>query len=116
MALMIQREKSFLFPLSSTLSPRIWAVGPIRPSLVRGLRPRNAPPKTPAAASVWQYDLGDPLRPNFPPPRVVARSDASQRRQGNAQSGPTYTAMTINSPLQKSRQYNLSFPIQAVRT
>ena len=35
---MIQREKGFL-------SPRFWAVGPIRPSLVRGLRPRNAPSK-----------------------------------------------------------------------
>ena len=28
----------------SLLSPCIWAVGPSRPSLVRGLRPRNAPP------------------------------------------------------------------------
>ena len=33
---------SLLFPLSSL----IWAVGPIRPSLVRGLRPRNAPSPT----------------------------------------------------------------------
>ena len=38
-------RKMFLYPHFSLLSPRFWAVGPIRPSLVRGLRPRNAPPK-----------------------------------------------------------------------
>ena len=66
-----RRAQVFLTPHSSPLSPRIWAVGPIRPSLVRGLRPRNAPsPKPPAAASVWQYDLDDPLRPGFTPPRL----------------------------------------------
>ena len=42
-----------LSPLSSPLSPRFWAVGPIRPSLVRGLRPRNAPPKPRHASSTW---------------------------------------------------------------
>ena len=64
-----RRAQVFLTPHSSPLSPRLWAVGPIRPSLVRGLRPRNAPsPKPPAAASVWQYDLDDPLRPGFTPP------------------------------------------------
>ncbi len=29
-----------------TLTTAVWAVGPIRPSLVRGLRPRNAPSPT----------------------------------------------------------------------
>ena len=36
---------------SLSLTPRFWAVGPIRPSLVRGLRPRNAPPKPCHASS-----------------------------------------------------------------
>ena len=80
-----RRAQVFLTPHSSPLSPRLWAVGPIRPSLVRGLRPRNAPsPKPPAAASVWQYDLDDPLRPGFtPPPRVLADSEyvPAQARQ-----------------------------------
>ena len=41
-------ERSVLFPLSSIF----WAVGPIRPSLVRGLRPRNAPSTTTCLADL----------------------------------------------------------------
>ena len=42
----------YLTPHSSPLSPRIWAVGPSRPSLVRGLRPRNAPSPTTCLADL----------------------------------------------------------------
>ena len=46
MAINIQHvEDVSLFSLLTPLSSLFWAVGPIRPSLVRGLRPRNAPPK-----------------------------------------------------------------------
>ena len=100
-----RRAQVFLTPHSSPLSPRIWAVGPIRPSLVRGLRPRNAPsPKPPAAASVWQYDLDDPLRPGFTPPaswQIPSICRRRQDRRGNSHIYPTITAMTIASPLQK---------------
>ena len=36
----------------SSLPPCFWAVGPFRPSLVRGLRPRNAPPPTTCLADL----------------------------------------------------------------
>ncbi len=54
------------------------------PPLCGGSAPATPPLlKPPAAASVWQYDLVDPLRPNFPPPRLVARTqrDPAQTTQ-----------------------------------
>ena len=71
---------------------------------MRGLRPRNAPsPTTPAASSVWQYDLGHPRRPELPlhhdTSRVCAR--AGKGRRGNSHISPTFNAITIESPLQK---------------
>ena len=50
---------SSLSSLLFTLSSLFWAVGPIRPSLVRGLRPRNAPsPTTCLADLVSKFGTG----------------------------------------------------------
>ena len=58
----------FLSPHSSPLSPRFGAVGPIRPSLVRGLRPRNAPSPTTCLAGLLA-SLGQvPNRESFAGP------------------------------------------------
>ena len=82
-------------------------------SLVRGLRPRNAPsPTTPAAPSVWQYDLDDPLRPGFAPNRaswhIPSMCQRRQDRRGDSHICPAPTPMTIASPLQK---YSRSVPL-----
>ena len=65
--------------------------------------------KPPAAASVWQYDLDDPLRPGFPPNpaswHIQSMCQRRQDRRGNSHTYPTFTAMTIASPLQKYSRY-----------
>ena len=93
----------FLSPLSSSLSPRLWAVGPSRPSLVRGLRPRNAPsPTTSLADRVSIFVTGahskvlrqTPSRqPHQIPvwaPRVVALALAQHRRPHMPQPAATH--------------------------
>ena len=81
--------------------------GLVGPPLCGGSAPATPPPKTPAAASEWQNDLDDPLRPGLTPPphpaswQIPSMCQRRQGRRGNAQSGPTFTAMTIASPLQK---------------
>ena len=77
-------EASAGFSYSSPLSPRFWAVGPIRPSLVRGLRPRNAPGLARAAVRSRQCQVVVPRRPGLPPqPRFLARTEyvPAQARQ-----------------------------------
>ena len=87
--------------LSSLLSPRLWAVGPIRPSLVRGLRPRNAPPKTSRRSDCKDNST---LTTRCDRTSIHHASclvpNVSQRRQGNSQLGPTYTVVIIKSRLQ----------------
>ena len=67
--------------------------GLVGPPLCGGGAPRNAPsPTPPAAPSEWQYDLVDPLRPNFSPhPASWLVPNAIQRRQRNARPRPTHT-------------------------
>ena len=65
-------EASAGFSHSSPLSPRIWAVGPIRPSLVRGLRPRNAPSPLHQPAPPSSRDAGAvSMPPVAHPPRAA---------------------------------------------
>ncbi len=40
--------------------------------------------------------------PRFPHPASLPVPSVGQRRRGNAQTGPTLTAIAIKSPLQKS--------------
>ena len=87
------------------LSPRFWAVGPIRPSLVRGLRPRNAPSPTTSRRSQYVGNTKLPTRvgPRYPPaywqiPKMCRRQ---QDTRGHSHTCPTFTAMTIESPPQK---------------
>ena len=77
-------RKMFLSPHFSLLSPRFWAVGPIRPSLVRGRSPRNAPLNAPPHRVYGNMTLTTRCDQAFP--RVLAHSEyvpaqASQARQ-----------------------------------
>ena len=98
-------RKTLLSPHFSLLSPRFGAVGPSRPSLVRGLRPRNAPSPTTSRRSQWVGNTKMPTRvgPRYPPPTGRFRKCASASKTGEATPliCPTFTAMTIESPLQK---------------
>ena len=71
-----------LSPHSSPLSPRLWAVGPSRPSLVRGLRPRNAPsPTTSLAYPVSKFVAG-------PQSKVSSPTTSRQSHQIPVGAGP----------------------------
>ena len=75
-------HSSLFTPLPSLLA--FGRSGLFGPPLCGGSAPATPPPTTPAASSVWQYDLGDPRRPGFtPPPRVLADSEyvPAQARQ-----------------------------------
>ncbi|MCY3900839.1 MAG: hypothetical protein OXF86_19855, partial [Caldilineaceae bacterium] len=71
-------------------------------SLVRGLRPRNAPSPTTSRRSdcVGNTKLSSRGGPRFPPASWQI-PNMGQRKLGNALSGPTYTALTIKSSLQQ---------------
>ena len=111
---MIQCEKGFL-------SPRFWAVGPIRPSLVRGLRPRNAPSPTTSRRSqcVGNTKLPSRVGPRYPP-RLLAGSGyvPAQARQARPlqytpnvhrddHREPATEMLTVHSP-QADRTQNMA--------
>ena len=78
----------YLSPHSSLLSPRLWAVGPIRPSLVRGLRPRNAPSPTTSRRSQWVGNTKLPTRVGPRYPRLLADSENVPARARQARPLP----------------------------
>ena len=101
-------HSSLFTPLPSLLA--FGRSGLFGPPLCGGSAPATPPLlKPPAAASVWQYDLDDPLRPGFPPNpaswHIQSMCQRRQARRGNSHTYPTFTAMTIASPLQKYSRY-----------
>ena len=94
-----------------TLLPSLLAFGRsglFGPPLCGGSAPATPPPVR-AVASVWQYEVVVSRRPGFTPHpaswRVPSMCQRRQDRRGNSHMCPTFTAMTIASPLQKYLRY-----------
>ena len=101
-------HSSLFTPLPSLLA--FGRSGLFGPPLCGGSAPATPPLlKPPAAASVWLYDLDDPLRPGLPPTpaswHIQSMCQRRQDRRGNSHTYPTFTAMTIASRLQKYSRY-----------
>ena len=107
---------SLLSPHSSPLSPRFWAVGPIRPSLVRGLRPRNAPSPTTSRRSecVGNSTLATRGDQNFP--RIMTRPEYVPAQARQARQLPYIPNVHRDDHRQPATELPTVHSAQAVRT